>query len=183
MSNLKIVAIVGSIQKDSLNKKLLANMIKLAPEGVEVTTLQIDDLPMYNQDLEIDYPKEAQRLKDGMLTADGILVLTPEHNRSISSALKNAIDWSSRPYGTSAWAKKPVAVAGATMGNLGTFGAQGHLRNILSYQNVALMGQPEFYFTTAGQFNDNGEITDPVSIERINDYWTAFIAWIKRVEE
>ena len=123
--NINIVGIVGSLRKNSYNRSLMSAVREKAPAGVSVEVLEIGGIPLFNQDNEMsDYPKEAQILKDKIKAADGVLVVTPEYNRSIPGVLKNAIDWTSRPYGTSPWIGKPVATMGATAGSIGTAVAQ-----------------------------------------------------------
>ncbi len=143
----KILAISGSLRKDSFNTKLV-EAIKIAAQGkAEVTTTRIDNLPLFNQDLEASFPAEAQALKDIILAADAIVIATPEYNRSIPGVLKNAIDWASRPYGQNAFAGKPLLVLGATGGNVGTALAQSHLKEIMLYLDTKIVGQPELYIS------------------------------------
>lgn len=143
----KILAISGSLRKDSFNTKLI-EAIKVASAGkAEVTTTRIDNLPLFNQDLEANFPAEAQALKDQIFAADAIVIATPEYNRSIPGVLKNAIDWASRPYGQNAFAGKPLLVLGATGGNVGTALAQSHLKEIMLYLDTKIVGQPELYIS------------------------------------
>ncbi len=176
----KIAVFVGSLQQNSLNKKLAHNLERLAPEGVEFEYVDIGALPLFNQDLEAEYPAEAQRAKDVVLATDGVLFVTPEYNRSIPGVLKNAIDWVSRPWGNNSFDGKPVGIVGATVGPVGTAVAQSDLRHIAGYLNTKLMGQPELYLPTApGKFDENGHITDE-SIELLQTYINSFAAWIEQ---
>jgi chromate reductase len=155
------VAISGSLRKDSFNSALLRNLQTLAPSGMEITIADISGLPLYNQDDEGTYPAVAQTLKDKVASADAIIFATPEYNRSIPGVLKNAIDWISRPYGQNSFAKKPVLVAGVSVGKIGTAVAQSHLRQILTHLDMQVIGQPEIYLGPAqGIFDAEGNITD-----------------------
>ena len=159
MANIKITVIVGSLRKDSFNRKLADGLIKLAPAGFTFTKTDIGALPLYNQD-DDDAPCEAVRaLKRTIGDAQGLLFVTPEYNRSMPGVLKNALDHASRPYGESAWAGKPAGVIGASVGAIGTALAQQHLRNVLAYLDVATMGQPEaFVQAKPDLFNASGDI-------------------------
>ena len=157
----KIAVFVGSIRKDSINRKLATALMHLARENLETEIIKIDDLPVYNQDLDQTPPESVARLKSKIAAADALLFVTPEHNRSIPTALKNALDWASRPYGKNLWAGKPASICGASVGAVGTAVAQQHLRNILSYLDVPTLGQPEvFIHFTEGLFDTNGGITN-----------------------
>lgn len=176
----KIAVFVGSLQQHSLNKKLAQNLERLAPEGVEFDYVDIGALPLFNQDLEPNYPTEAQAAKDRVLAADGVLFVTPEYNRSIPGVLKNAIDWVSRPWGHNSFDGKPVGIVGATIGPVGTAVAQSDLRHIAGYLNTKLMGQPELYLATAGnKFDTDGKI-EAESVELLQTYITAFAEWVNK---
>lgn len=137
--------LVGSLRRDSLNLKLAKAIARLAPDGYEFRILRIDDLPLYNQDDDDDQPAAAKRLKAEIRAAQGLVFVTPEYNRSIPGVLKNAIDHASRPYGDSAFPGKPAGVIGVSIGAIGTALAQQHLRNVLAYLDVAMLGQPEAF--------------------------------------
>ena len=157
---MNIVAISGSLRKGSYNTALLREMMKLAPAGMKIEIADISNLPMYNQDDEAAFPAEAQALKDKIENADGLILATPEFNRSISSALKNAIDWASRPYGKNSFAGRIILTAGVAYGKTGTAPAQAHLRQILLYLDADVMGQPELYLgPSADLFDANNELT------------------------
>ena len=177
----KVALIVGSIRRDSINHKLAEALAKLAKPKTEYTILKIDDLPLFNQDLEPNPPASVTRLKSEIEAADGVLIVTPEYNRSIPGVLKNAIDWASRPYGKNSFNGKPTTALGTSMGAVGTAAAQQHLRSILAYLNVTLMGQPEGYIVfkkdmidPAGNFSDEG------TRKFMQGYVDAFAAWIDR---
>ena len=153
-----IAVFVGSLRADSINKRYTEQLEKLLPEGVSFQYADMN-VPMYNQDLEADFPKEAQALKDLVEHSDGVLFVTPEYNRSFPAVLKNAIDWASRPWGTNSFDKKPAATLGVS-GSLGTTQAQQQLRNVLVYLNTQLMGQPEMYINGAQAYAEEGILTD-----------------------
>jgi chromate reductase len=142
----KIAVIVGSTRKDSINRQLAKALAKLGEERLDFTFVEIGDLPLYSQDIEADLPAPVSRMKGQLAASDGILIVTPEHNRSIPAALKNAIDWAARPWGKSNWPGKVAAVIGATPGAIGTSIAQLHLRQILGALGVLVMGG-EAYIT------------------------------------
>lgn len=177
---MKILCLVGGIAKESLNKKVFNAMAKLAPDGVVFTTFEIERLPFFSQDLEQDLPEVVRSLKYAIEESDGIMVITPEYNRSIPGVLKNALDWGSRPYGKNSFKGKPAGVLGASVGNIGTFGAQNHLRAVLMYLDTFIMPQPETYLNASKAFNDQGELSDPKMREILQKYWGSFTAWVNR---
>lgn len=152
-----IAVFVGSLRKDSINRRLARSMEALAPEGTEFVYANMN-LPLYNQDLEEDFPDEVTRDKELVERADGVLFVTPENNRSYTAVIKNAIDWCSRPWGKNSFAGKPAAIAGATPGALGTTQAQQALRNVLLFLDMKVMGQPEMYFDTRTGFDPDGNL-------------------------
>jgi len=159
VSAYKIAVVVGSLRRDSFNRKLAAALAKLAPSGFTLTELQIGDLPPYNQDDDGDQAPQVKRLKSEIAASDGVIFVTPEYNRSVPGVLKNAIDHASRPYGQNAWAGKPAAVIGVSPGAIGTALAQQHLRNIIAYLDMPTLGQPEaFVQNKDGLFNADGSI-------------------------
>ncbi len=184
MDSFTIAGVVGSLRKDSLNRKLMKNLERFAPEGITVIRGDIGSLPLYDFDKESAYPAEAQALKDIIRSANGVLIATPEYNRSIPGVLKNAIDWTSRPYGDSAWNGKAVAITGASTGRVGTALAQYHLKQILAYLNARTVGQPELYIGVAQDLYDSeGVITDEKIIESIKQFWNTFIELIKTTKK
>jgi chromate reductase len=142
----KILAISGSLRKDSFNTKIVNTLQSLLGDKAKVTIADISVLPFFSQDLESTFPSVAQAFKDQILDADAIVISTPEYNRSMPGGLKNAIDWASRPYGQNAFAGKPVLVLGAG-GTVGTALAQSHLKEVLLYLDTKLIGQPEIYLS------------------------------------
>jgi chromate reductase len=174
-----IAVIVGSLRRDSINYKLALGIEKLAPADVSFTHLLIGDLPLYNQDDDAAPADSVRRLKDSILAARGVLFVTPEYNRSIPGVLKNAIDHASRPYGHSAWVKKPAGIIGLSPGPAGTSMAQQHLRNILANLDMPTMGQPEgFVHAQAGLFNADGTI-GPDSRSFLEGWMRHFITWVR----
>lgn len=178
MEKIKILALVGGISRDSLNKKLYHAVKERAPENLKIFTYDISKIPYFSQDIENDPPDSIIEFKDLIREADAVLFITPEYNRSFPGVLKNAIDWGSRPYGQNLWDKKPAGVMGATISSVGTFGAQHHLRQVLAYLNMSVMAQPEFYFTSKNSFNEQGVLTDEKTKKFIVQYWKAFQEWI-----
>ncbi|MBM7825211.1 chromate reductase [Arcanobacterium pluranimalium] len=142
---MKIVYIVGSLSEDSINRRLANELRELAPQGVEMVEASIKDLPLYSRDYDSDFPQVARDFKDLLSSADGVILVTPEHNRSFSAPLHNAIEWSSRPYGEWALGGKVIATIGASPSGIGTAAGQQSLRAMLQFFNVKLMGQPEGY--------------------------------------
>lgn len=158
---MNIIAISGSLRKGSYNTMLVKALAKLAPEGMHIELVEIGNLQLYNQDNEAAFPAAAQELKDKIEKADGVIIATPEYNRSVPGTLKNAIDWASRPYGQNSFAGKPVLIMGVTVGQLGTAIAQGHLRQMLTYLDMQIIGQPELYFGPAKEiFDKEGNIVN-----------------------
>jgi chromate reductase len=157
----KIAVIVGSIRKDSINKKLADALAKLAEGKLQMDRIRIDDLPLFNQDNESSPTPAVTRLKQAIAASDGILFVTPEHNRSIPAALKNAIDWATRPSGTSALKGKPGAIIGTSKGGISTAVAQQHLKTIVTGHLSSLLGSPEAYINFKdGLIDEAGNVTD-----------------------
>ena len=180
MNKYEIAVIVGSLRRDSFNRKLASAMAKLAPSDFSFSQLNIGDLPLYNQDDDANPTASVRRLKSEITAAQGLLFVTAEYNRSIPGVLKNAIDHASRPYGQSAWAGKPAGVLGASVGPIGTAMAQQHLRNILGYLDVPTLGQPEaFIHAKEGLFDDAGNVGES-SKKFLQNWMDQYVAWVKR---
>ena len=180
MSQYTIAVIVGSLRKDSFNRSLANALIRLAPQEFAFKTIEIGDLPLYNQDDDGNPAPAVKRLKSEIASADGLLFVTPEYNRSMPGVLKNAIDHASRPYGQSAWVGKPAGVLGISGGVIGTALAQQHLRNVLAYLDVPTMGQPEAFIQfKEGLFNADGSIGE-ASRQFLQGWMDRFVAWVKR---
>lgn len=177
-----LAVIVGSLRKNSINKKLALALEKLGQDLFTFSRIEIGDLPLFNQDDENPPPKNVQRLKDAVAKADALLFVTPEYNRSIPGVLKNALDWGSRPYGQNSWAGKPAAMAGCSPGHVGTAVAQGHLRSQLAVLGMALTVQPELYFADRpGLIDENGGIGNVETQNFLRAYLEAFAGWVRRV--
>lgn len=179
MRNAQVAVVVGSLRRESINRKLAVALSALAPDDVPCTLVSIAGLPMYNQDEENIPNTAVQAFRDAIAGADAVLFVTPEFNRSIPGALKNALDVGSRPYGKSVWAGRAAGVIGASPGGIGTAVAQQHLRNILAHLNMRIMGQPEgFIQVREGFFDEQGNIANPDSkafLQRWMDSYTSFV--------
>jgi chromate reductase len=180
MSQYKIAVVVGSLRRDSFNRKLAGAVAKLGPPEFSFTQLEIGDLPLYNQDDDANQAAPVQRLKREIGESQGLLFVTPEYNRSIPGVLKNAIDHASRPYGENAWAGKPAGVLGASIGSIGTALAQQHLRNILAYLDAPTLGEPEaFIHVKEGLFDAAGNIGAD-SRKFLQTWVDRYAAWVKK---
>ena len=178
-SNYQIAVVVGSLRRDSFNRKLADAIVKLAPAGFSFKHVQIGDLPPYNQDDDAAQAEPVKRLKAEVTAAQGLLFVTPEYNRSMPGVLKNAIDHASRPYGQSAWAGKPAGVLGASVSAIGTAMAQQHLRNVLAYLDVPTLGQPEaFIHAKEGLFDADGNI-GAGSLKFMQAWMDRYAVWVK----
>jgi chromate reductase len=175
----QIAIFVGSLRKDSINRKLAAAMARLAPPSLSFTWPRIDDLPLYNQDDDASPHANVVRLKREIAAAQGVIFVTPEYNRSIPGVLKNAIDHASRPYGQSAWAGKPAGVIGASIGAPGAAMAQQHLRNVLAYLDVPALAQPEvFVQVTDGMFDGQGNLAREDTKKFLQGWIDRYVSWI-----
>jgi chromate reductase len=179
--SMNIVALVGSLRQGSLNRALLHATTAVAPAGMKIELLEIGDVPLYNGDVQSQgFPEVVTRLGEAIRQADGVLLITPEYNYSVSGVLKNAIDWISRlpeqPFN-----EKPTAIMGASMGNLGTARAQYHLRQILVYLNAHVMNRPEIMVPAAhSKFDAEGKLTDESTREHLVKFSAAFQAFASR---
>jgi len=181
MSKYDIAVVVGSLRKDSFNRKLANALAQLAPADFSFKQLEIGDLPLYNQDDDGNPAPSVKRLKQEILSAKGLLFVTPEYNRSIPGVLKNALDHASRPYGQNAWAGKPAGVIGVSVGAIGTALAQQHLRNVLAYLDVPTMGQPEaFLHMKEGMFDAQGNL-GAASRDFVQKWMNGYVAWVKKL--
>ena len=181
MSHYQIAVLVGSLRRDSLNRKLADAIAKLAPPAFSFSQVQIGDLPLYNQDDDANQAASVKRLKADIAAAQGLLFVTPEYNRSIPGVLKNAIDHASRPHGQSAWAGKPAGVLGVSVGAMGSALAQQHLRNILACLDVPTLGQPEaFIQATEGLFDGAGHIGADRRVF-LQGWMDRYITWVIRL--
>ena len=173
---------VGSLSSTSINRVLSKALIRLAPEDLEFTEIPIGNLPLYSQDYDPDFPPEARALKQAISASDAILFVSPEYNRSIPGALKNAIDWASRPWGQNSFDNMPAAVIGASIGQIGTAMAQQSLRGVLSFCNARQMTTPEAYIQYSPDvFTDEGEVTNQSTRDFLSNYMVEFRTYIVRV--
>ena len=150
MTRHKIAIVVGSLRKDSINRKVARSICAFASDRLDCDIVEIGDLPLYSQDYDADPPPEYARFRARIAAADGILFCTPEYNRGVPGVLKNAVDVGSRPYGESVWDKKPAAIVSASPGAIGGFGANHQLRQACVYLNMPVMLQPEAYLGRVG---------------------------------
>ncbi|MGE5174245.1 MAG: NADPH-dependent FMN reductase [Betaproteobacteria bacterium] len=179
MARKRIAVIVGSLRKESLNRKMAKAMMKLAPDSLDLEIIEIGGLPLYNQDMEDNPPAVWTEFRERIRKFDGVLFVTPEYNRSIPGALKNAIDVGSRPYGKNRWEGKPGAVVSVSPGAIGGFGANHHLRQSLVFINVPAMQQPEAYIGNAANlFDEGGNLADDSAREFSAKFMQAFAAWV-----
>lgn len=182
MSTYSVGYLIGSLARDSINRKLALALTRLAPTELAMREIAIGDLPLYSYDYDADYPPVARSLKDAIASSDAILFVTPEYNRSIPGALKNAIDWASRPYGQNAFSRKPSAVIGTSPGKIGTAVGQQHLRSILAFCNSPQMNAIEAYIQfEKGLITDDGDVTNPSTAEFLRTYMEEFHGFISRV--
>jgi chromate reductase len=182
MTTFKVGYFVGSLASRSINRKLANALVRLAPSELEMREVPIGDLPLYSYDYDADYPPAGRALKDAISDVDAVLFVTPEYNRSIPGALKNAIDWASRPYGKNSFERKPSATIGASPGKIGTAVGQQHLKSILSFCNSPQMNAIEAYIQfTKGLITDDGEVTVDSTREFLRTYLEEFHGFITRV--
>lgn len=175
-----VAVLVGSLRKDSINRKLANAIVELAPSSLSLNITEIGQLPLYNQDGDTNPPAAWTDFRKTVKPMDAVLFVTPEHNRSVPAALKNALDVGSRPYGQSVWNGKPGAVVSASPGAIGGFGANHHLRQSLVFLNVPAMQQPEAYIGAADKlFDAAGKLTNEDTRKFLEGFLRAFADWIK----
>jgi len=177
-----VAVVVGSLRKESLNRKMAKAMIELAPASLKLEIVGIGDLALYNEDLEADLPPAWSTFRERIRRADAVIFVTPEYNRGVPGGLKNAIDVGSRPYGKSVWDGKPAAVVSVSPGAIGGFGANHHLRQSLVFLNMPVLQQPEAYIGGAAKmFDADGKLTNTDTRGFLSKILTAFDAWVKTV--
>jgi chromate reductase, NAD(P)H dehydrogenase (quinone) len=182
MATHKIGYFVGSLASGSINRTLSKALIKLAPGDLEFTEIPIRDLPLYSYDYDADFPPEGRALKEAIEASDGILFVSPEYNRSIPGALKNAIDWGSRPWGTNSFARKPTGIIGASPGSIGTAVMQSSMRAVLSFLDAPQLNAPEAYVKFNPEvFGDDGEVRDESTAAFLRHYMEEYCAFVQRV--
>ncbi len=174
-----VAVLVGSLRRDSLNLKIAKAAMELAPTGLAFEVVEIRGLPLYNQDDDADSPDSWKAFRNKIKAFDAVLFVTPEHNRSVPAALKNALDVGSRPYGESVWSGKPGAVISGSPGGIGGFGANHHLRQSLVFLNVPTMAQPEAYIGGADKIiDDRGRVSNEGSRQFLQKFMQAFSHWV-----
>lgn len=182
MRTYKVSYFVGSLSSTSINRVLATALIRLAPADMEFTEIPIRDLPLYSPDFDANYPPEATALKNAISASDAVLFVTPEYNRSIPGALKNAIDWASRPWGQNSFDHIPAGVIGASIGAIGTAVAQQSLRAVLSFCNARQMTAPEAYIHYSPEvFTDDGEITNEATKAFLSNFMAEYHDHVVRV--
>jgi len=182
MATHKIGYFVGSLASGSINRTLSRALIKLAPGDLEFTEIPIKDLPLYSYDYDADFPPEGRALKEAIEDSDGILFVSPEYNRSIPGALKNAIDWGSRPWGTNSFARKPTGIIGASPGSIGTAVMQSSMRAVLSFLDAPQLNAPEAYVKfNPDVFGSDGEVKDESTEAFLRHYMEEYCAFVQRV--
>ncbi|KAE8763541.1 NADPH-dependent FMN reductase [Georgenia thermotolerans] len=182
MATFKIGYFVGSLATGSINRILSKALIKLAPDSLEFTEIPIKDLPLYSWDYDADYPQEGRALKQAIEASDGILFVSPEYNRSIPGALKNAIDWGSRPWGQNSFARKPTGIVGASPGGIGTAVMQSSMRSVLSFLDAPQLNAPEAYITfTPEVFGEDGEVRNESTADFLRHYMEEYAGFVERV--
>ncbi|MGK5084710.1 NAD(P)H-dependent oxidoreductase [Bdellovibrionota bacterium FG-1] len=179
--SLRIAVLVGSLRKESFNKKIAKQLMLLAPKALHMDALEIGQLPLYNQDLDDEErpPAEWVEFRSRLKKFDGLLFVTPEYNRSVPAVLKNALDVGSRPYGQSVWDGKPAAVVSVSPGAIGGFGANHHFRQSLVFLNVPCLQQPEMYIgNVEKQLDSSGNITNEKTRQILENFIHAFADWV-----
>ena len=177
-----VAAVVGSLRKDSFNRKMAHALAALAEPALGFDFPQIDGLPLYNQDLDNDPPAPWKEFRDRIRRVDAVLFVTPEYNRSVPGVLKNAIDVASRPYGKSVWDGKPAAVVSVSPGGIGGFGANHHLRQSLVFLNMPVLQSPEAYIGGAADlFDESGKLKNEATRAYLKKFVDAFAQWIETV--
>lgn len=180
MATRKIAVIIGSMRKESFNRKVAKTLMLLAPSTLEMEIVEIGQLPMYNQDDDDNPPATYVEFREKIKQFDGVLFCTPEYNRSVPGVLKNAIDVGSRPYGQSAWNGKPCAIVSVSPGALAGFGANHHLRQSLVFLNMPAMQQPEAYLGNIGGQFDGDTLNNDSTRGFLQKFVDAFAAWVER---
>jgi chromate reductase len=181
MTSYKVGYFVGSLATASRNRLLAKALVRLAPADLQMTEIQFKDLPHYSYDYDSKFPDVATAFKEQIAAVDAVLFVTPEYNRSIPGALKNAIDWASRPYGQNAFTRKPAGIIGTSPGKIGTAIAQQHLKSILGFCNSPMFNAMEAYIQFEKDLiTDDGEVTVPSTKAFLHKYITEFAAFIAR---
>ena len=181
METFTVGYLVGSLAKESINRKLATALVKIAPAELVLREIPIAGLPLYSYDYDSDFPDVARRFKQDIADVDAVLFVTPEYNRSIPGGLKNAIDWASRPYGQNSFARKPSGVIGTSPGAIGTAVAQQQLRGVLCFCNSPLMNTVEAYIHYTPGLFDDGNVANEKTAEFLRNYMKEYSAFVRRV--
>lgn len=177
-----VAVIVGSLRKESFNRKTATAMAEIAPSGLKLEIVEIRDLALYDEDVEANPPAPWLTFRERMRRADAVLFVTPEYNRGMPGGLKNAIDVGSRPYGKSVWAGKPSAVVSVSPGAIGGFGANHHLRQSLVFLDMPVLQQPEAYIGGANKlFDEKGALASDATKDFLRKFLAAFASWIEKI--
>ena len=176
-----LAVIVGSNRRELINRKLAQAMIKLGADKFDARIVRIDDLPMYNQDNEGNLPPEVVRFKDELARADGVLIVTPEHDRSIPAVLKNAVDWGARPWGKNSWAGKPGFITGTSPGAIGSALAQQHLRSVMTGLGMILLGGEAYVTFKPNLVDDHGNVGDEATRKFLQGFLDQFAFLVGRL--
>jgi chromate reductase len=184
MSNVYTIAVVvGSLRKESINRKVALALADLAPANLKLNIVEIGDLPLYDEDIDVSPPAAYSTFREQVASSDALLFVTPEYNRSVPAPLKNAIDVGSRPYGKSAWGGKPGAIISVSPGAIGGFGANHHLRQSLVFLDVPCMQQPEAYLGGAGSaFDEAGKLSESVK-PFLQNFINAYAKWVEQYKK
>jgi chromate reductase len=178
----KVAVIVGSLRKESFNRRTAEALARLAPGGLALEIIEIGELSFYDQDLDGAPPAEWTAFRERVSGFDAVLFVTPEYNRGLPAVLKNAVDIGSRPYGHSVWAGKPAGVVSVSVGGLGGFGANHQLRQSLTFLDMPVLQQPEAYFGSAGTFFDeSGELLNEDTRKVMQGFIAAYAAWVEKI--
>ena len=182
MKKYTVAVLVGSLRKESYNKKVAKSLIELAPENVSLEIIELGNLPLYNEDLESNTPETWTQFRKKIESSDAVLFVTPEYNRSTTAIIKNALDVASRPWGKNVWNNKPGAVISVSMSAMGGFGANHHIRQSATFLNIPMMQQPEAYIGSVQTlYNDEGLLINKESEKFLKNFIEAFGKWIERI--
>lgn len=176
-----LAVIVGSNRRESINRKLAQALVRLGAGQFDANFVRIDDLPMYNQDLEASLPADVVRFKDQLASADGVLIVTPEHDRSIPAVLKNAVDWGARPWGKNSWTGKPAFITGTSPGAMGSALAQQHLRSVMTGLGMILLGGEAYVTFKPNLLDGDGNVGDESTRKFLQDFVDRFAALVARL--
>ncbi len=179
----QVAVIIGSNRKESINRKYAQALIKLGAGKFEAKIARIDDLPLFNQDNEANLPPEVARFKDEIKKADGVLIVTPEHDRSMPTVLNNAVHWGARPFGKSVWPGKPGFITGTSGGAIGTALAQAHLRSVMLGLGMTLLGGEAYVQNKQGLFDDQGNIGDETTQKFLQGFVDRFATFVGRLSQ